>query len=205
MSNIKDITNSIKNKIKLIPKGELFSFNDFAEFGSFHSVKKILLSLEQSSDITRVYKGIYVVPRTSTLTGEEVPITTEDIAIYLAKKKRWDIAPSGLHCLNYLGLSTQVPANFEYVSNGPSRTYNIKGTQLIFKHTSPSELKNMSIVSKEVVQALKTLGKDNVSQKDITKLRNTLPLEAKLILKNECKKVTKWIYEYIKKITKDCE
>ena len=205
MSNMKDVANSIKEKLALIPKGELFSFEDFADLCSYKAVQKVIYSLVNSGEITRVYRGIYVVPRFSKLVGEVVPTPIEDIASFIAKKNGWNIVSSGLCCLNYLGLSTQVPATFEYVSDGPSRTYNIDEIPLVFKHTSPSELKNLSSVSQEVVQALKTLGKDNVTEQDISKLRDTLPLETKLILKKECKNVTKWIYDYIREITKDCE
>ena len=205
MSNMKDIAISIKEKLALIPKGELFSFDDFAEIGHYQTVQKVLYSLVKSGEITRVYRGIYVIPRIGRITGKPVPTTIEQIATYMAKKNNWAIIPSGLCCLNILGLSTQMPANFEYVIDGPSRTYNIRGKTLIFKHTTLHDIKYLSPISAQVVQALKTLGRDNVTDKDITKLRNTLPLEAKLILMNECKNVTKWIYDYIMKITKDFE
>ena len=200
---MKGITESIRKKISTLPKGQIFSFDDFVDFGSYDTVKKVLYRLEKSGNISRVFDGLYTNPKISKLTGDRVPINLEDIATYIAQKNLWTIVPSGLWCLNFLGLSTQLPGTFEYVSDGPYRTYNIRGTTLTFKHTAPAEVRNMSVRSQQVVQAIKTLGKDNISKKDIIKLRNTLPNEDKEKLKTECKRVTKWVYSYIKEIAEN--
>ena len=43
----------------------------------------------------------------------------DQVATAMARKFRWRIQPGGAPALNYLGLSTQVPARAVYLSDGP--------------------------------------------------------------------------------------
>ena len=104
-----------------------------------------------------------------------------------------------------MGLSTQIEAKYTYLSNGSNKTYDIFGTKLEFKK---SNLKNIGFKHKEsslIVQALKALGKDNISNKVIEKIKNHLDKkQCKKILK-DTKTTTTWIYETIKKICESVE
>jgi hypothetical protein len=82
---------------------------------------------------------------------------------------------------NMLGLSTQVPMNVMYLTDGSPRRINIgTGKGILFKHTSPKNLAFKSDLIMLVVFALKDFGEGNVSSVEIEKIRA-------IVLKHETK------------------
>lgn len=66
-----------------------------------------------------------------------IPPSIEEIAEAIAKRDKVRIAPTGAYVLNKLGLSTQIPANVVFVTDGSGRRVSIgKGKGILFKHTS---------------------------------------------------------------------
>ena len=127
-------------------------------------------------------------------------VKQSDVANKIAEKCAWNIIPSGDIALNMLHLSTQVPACYEYLSNGPYREYEIYGMKLKFKHTTNKLLAGMSSKSALIIQAFKSLGEENITPEVLQTLNNILTADEKMALLDECKRVPSWIYEYIKKI-----
>ena len=119
----------------------------------------------------------------------------------MARKFRWRIQPSGATALNYLGLSTQVPARAVYLSDGPDRVYQIGKTALAFEHTA---LKESGVKLKEsglIVQALKSLGQEQITPEIIAKLRTWLPESLRAKVLTDTKTATGWVYSAIQQIT----
>ena len=81
----------------------------------------------------------------------------------MALKFGWRIQPSGPAALNLMGLSTQVPGRFVYLSNGPDRTYEIENTSLHFQHTALKDAGFKSPESGLIVQGLKSLGQEYIT------------------------------------------
>ena len=54
-----------------------------------------------------------------------------------------------------------------------------------------------------VVQALKALGKDNVTGKELRGISKMLTKNEKTQMLDETKRVTAWVYEFIRKICKE--
>jgi hypothetical protein len=82
-------------------------------------VEEIEFFLPASEYIRRVIRGVYDKPKYSTLLQEYSAPNPNEIADALARNYSWTIAPTGNTALNLLGLSTQVPANWSYISSGP--------------------------------------------------------------------------------------
>jgi hypothetical protein len=194
------IQKQIEKKISEMETGSIFSISYFTIYGKYDTVKKVLLRLEESKRIVRIIDGIYVIPKFSKLTKELIPPSISDVASHIADKYGWSIVPTGDTCLNYLGLSTQMPAHYEYISDGPYRKYEVLGFTINFKHTTNKEVKNLSYKSAVVVQAIKTIGKDNIDEKVLLKIRECLSNDEQRNLLSECRKVTSWVFECIKKI-----
>lgn len=110
--------------------------------------------------------------------------------------------PGGDTALNLLALSTQVPAVWLYVSDGPYKEYAYDNTVIRFKRTTNKDISKFSYKTALTVQALKALGKGKVDEPVIEKLRKFLSAEEKAMMLNEAKIATSWIYEYIKQICK---
>ena len=89
------------------------------------------------------------------------------MALALARKFRWNIQPTGMAALNALGLSTQVQARYAYMSDGPNRQYRIGKSDLIFLHTAFRDSGFKLPVSSLLVEGLKVLGPERVTEKTI--------------------------------------
>ena len=150
-------------------------------------------------------RGVYYNPRYSQLIQEYEKPSVDEVAKAIARNFKWTIAPSGNTALNQLGLSTQVPAKWIYFSDGPYKTYKIGIQELEFKHRTNKEISGMSEKTILVIQALKELGEEQITESVIQKLKRQLTDEEKLKLLNETKQTTVWIFNIIKKIAQEGE
>ena len=181
-------------------KGWVFSQTDFADLGPRTAIDKALSRLEKKGTILRVSRGIYYYPQMGSLINEPLPPEMPKIAQALARKFGWIIVPSGATALNYLDLSTQVPAKYAYVSNGRSKTYLIGNMELWFKKGMLRESQFNHPKSAVIVQAIRALGKPYLTDKHIEKLRRYVdPSECSSILR-DTRSVTAWVYDAIRKI-----
>ena len=76
-------------------------------------------------------------------------------------------------------------------------------TVLEFKKVNPGEIANMSLKTATVIQAIKSLGKENINREVIRKIRETLTEEEISDLMDEAKSVPSWIYEVIREVSED--
>ncbi|MBS5946674.1 MAG: hypothetical protein KIB06_08430, partial [Peptoniphilus harei] len=127
-------------------------------------------------------------------------VSIHELALAIARKYNWNIAPYNSTALNLLGLSTQVPTHYKYISSGRYKEYKIGDTVLEFKKVNPGEIANMSLKTATVIQAIKSLGKDNITSEVIQKIRENLTEKERTDLMNESKSVPSWIYEVIREI-----
>ena len=184
-------------------RGWAFSKTDFvAEFGEAN-IHQALSSLTRAGKIRRVCRGVYDYPRYSQLLGCQLSPDLDQVAHALARKFNWRIQPSGDTALNLLGLSTQVPGRWIYLSDGPGREYEIGDHPLVFKQ---SALKDVGFKYREsglMVQALKALGREHVDQKVVEHIRRQLESTTCDRILRDTRSVTGWIYAAIKRICKE--
>lgn len=190
----------VKRKIYGMGRGWAFSVIDFSTFGSRSAIDVTLHRLLKKETIRRVVRGVYDYPRYSKMLGGELSPDIDQIARALARKFGWRVQPSGPAALNLLGLSTQVPSQMIYLSDGPSRGYTIGRQTLAFKQ---SPLKESSLKLREsglVVQALKSLGPDRVTPNVISKIREWLDPDKRSLVLKDARTVTGWVYDAIRRI-----
>ena len=178
----------------------MFVATDFVEIANKTSINTYLSRLVNEKLIRRILRGVYYKAEYNEFLEEYVAPLPDDVAHALSRNYGWTIVPCGDTALNILGLSTQIPAAWVYVSDGKYDEYTYDNTTIKFKRTTNKEISKLSYKTALVVQALKALGKDGVKEATITKLKNTLTNEEKDTLLAEAKAVTSWIYEYIKVI-----
>ncbi len=183
-------------------RGWVFSSKDFADLGSLDTIQRNLARLNRKGTIRRVLRGVYHYPQYNEFVAEEVPPDPRDIASAISRIHGETITASGLSALNTLGLSTQVPATWEYLSDGPSREYSWEGGQLTFIHRSAKETTIFSPSTALLVQALKALGQENLTPEVISLLENKLNAKAKQSALREARYTSAWIYDAIKRIAR---
>ncbi len=203
--SVSSSANIIKTRIMNSPEGSVFTTVDFADVIENSRVGVILSRLEEDGVIRRVMRGIYDKPVYNDFLKEYIAPSPSLVAEALARNFGWTIVPCGDTALNILGLSTQVPATWSYVSDGTYKEYTYDNTTIKFKRTTNKEISKLSYKTALIVQALKALGKDNIDDTIINKLKNDLTDEEKATALLEAKAATSWIYEYIKQICKGDE
>ena len=195
-------TEQIRDRIINAPEGSVFVNSDFADIADNNTIKQSINRLIQEGVLRRVIRGVFDKPKFSKLLGEYVAADPDAVAKALARCYHWTIAPCGDTALNMLGLSTQVTAVWSYISDGPYKTYEWDKTKIEFKHRTNKEVTGLSLMTILVIQALKTLGKENVDEKTIRVLSRRLNEDEKAALLAEGAEATDWIYTVIKEICK---
>lgn len=191
----------IKKRIDTTEPGTVFIPSDFFDIAEAVKVNMCLNRLTENGELNRIMRGVFAKPRYSNLLNTNVPPRSENIAKAIARNYGWTVVPCGDTALNMLGLSTQVPTVWLYVSDGPYKTYEADGITLKFKHTdNKNEITAVSYQTALVIQALKALGKENITDKEIRKLSKILSQSEKQKMLAESQRITEWVYGYIKKI-----
>ena len=190
----------IRDRIRQSDYGTVYVAVDFVDVSDKTNINAYLARLAEEGLIRRVMRGVYYKAEHNEMLGEYVAPTVDDVAQALARNFGWTIVPCGDVALNILGLSTQVPATYVYVSDGTYKEYTFHNITIQFKRTTNREVSKLSYKTALVIQALKALGKDQIESAVIHQLRNILTAEEKATMLLEAKTATAWIYDYIKQI-----
>lgn len=197
---MQSIDNKILSRIYGRGRGWAFFAKDFSsDFGSAN-IDKALSALTKQGKIRRICRGMYDYPKYSEFLGQTLSPDFDQVAQAFARKFNWRIQPTGDAALNLLGLSTQVPGKYVYLSDGPNRTYGIGSYKLEFKKTALKEVGFKHRESGIIVQALKSLGNERVTPEILKKIRNELAMEMCPKILKDTKMVTGWVYDCIKEI-----
>ena len=196
-----DILKQVKLRIENAAPGDIFIPADFSDLAEARKITMCLSRLHEDGTLERVKRGVYMKPRYSQLLNRPVPPREDAVAKAIARNYGWTIVPCGDTALNMLGLSTQIPTVWLYVSDGPYKTYETDGIRFQYKHTDrKNELIGVTEKTALIIQALRTLGKENIDSQTISYLSGRLDAKEKRQLLQESRYVTAWIYEAIKKI-----
>ncbi|MDA8429607.1 MAG: DUF6088 family protein [Geobacteraceae bacterium] len=200
---MQDINSKILFRIYGHGRGWAFFPNEFAgEFGR-KQIDNALSDLAAEGKIRRICRGMYDYPKYSELLGQELSPDFDQVARAFARKFNWRIQPSGDAALNLLGLSTQVPGKYIYLSDGPNRSYAIGNYKLEFKKTVLKEVGFKHRESGIIVQALKALGKERITPELLGKFRKAIDAEMCPKILKDTKTVTGWVYDCIKEICRE--
>lgn len=191
------VQTKIENKIKTMKRGSIIFPSNFNAFGNVEGVKKSLLRLEQKGFLERLAHGIYLYPKQDKLLGNLSP-SIEEIATAIAERDKARIIPTGITALNKLGLSTQIPMNVVFLTDGAPRSIVVGKRTIKFKRTSPKSLTVKGEVTSLIIQALKEIGKDNVTDEQLEKINHHLKLEKKEFIEHDAKLAPAWIAKIIK-------
>jgi len=179
-------------KIKKAKRGSLFFMEDFLRFGNSKAISKALERLVEKGEISRVARGIYTRMEKDSILGPVKP-GTEAIAKAIAKRDKARIVATGVLALNALGLSTQVPMNVVYLTDGAARKINLGKRKITFKKASPKNLTAIGKISSLVIQALKEIGKGNVSEIEKKTIIEHLKKEETYRLEHDIRLAPEWI------------
>lgn len=181
MTSVED---NILEVIQQKGRGSIFFPSDFTSYGTPKAIGKSLERLVTKDVIIRLARGIYIYPEIDTELGLGLLMpSVEQIAETIARRDKARIVPTGIYAMNRLGISTQIPMNFVYLTDGTSRKVNLgNGRSIQFKYTTPKNLSFTNHLAMLVTFALKEVGRENVTKEMIDKIQH-------IILKEEKEKV----------------
>tara|TARA_R110000868_G_scaffold12666_2_gene60103 strand:+ start:3406 stop:4095 length:690 start_codon:yes stop_codon:yes gene_type:complete len=192
IKTVKSVKEKIKSDIQLGNKGKIVLPSDFEIKYGVENTKKSLLRLTNEGFLERLARGIYLYPERDELLGVLYP-DIETIAEEIALRDNARIIPTGLQALNLLGLSTQVPLNVVFLTDGSPRTIKIGKRKIKFKKASPKNLAAKGRLSGLAIQALKEIGKEKVTKEEIAKIKEQLKKEEPELLYHDMKLAPSWI------------
>lgn len=198
---IQSIDNKINTAINRKKHGSIIFANDFAEIGEQKTINKVFERITSSGKIIRIARGIYCKPKIDDKLGFGIIYPgIDDIAQAIAQRDKCRIVPSGDLALNKLGLSTQVPMNAVYLTDGTPRRIKVyNGRGILFKHVVPKRLTFKSELMMLITFALQRLGQDNITSDQINHIQQLLLTVPKEQISKDLKLVPGWIRSIILK------
>ena len=198
----KSVQNSIKNKLEKMPEGSIIFISDFSDFGTDTAIRQALQRLIKEQFIIRLSQGIYYYPRIDKLLGLVKP-SAEQIAEAIKNRDQARIIPTGSYAQYRLGLTTQIPMNVIYLTDGSPRKIQVGNQKITFKKTSTRNLAVNHALTSLIIQGLKEIGEGNVESSHL------MQLQAIIEKSNESKKIREnikfapvWIQKIVLNILK---
>ena len=177
---IQSIDDKIINSLSKCGRGIVFFPATFSHYAQPKAVNKALERMTDAGVIIRIANGIYCYPKIEKKIGLGILYPTfEEIARSIAKRDKARIAPAGAYAQNKLGLSSQIPMNVVYLTDGERRKVTIHdGRGIFFKHVAPRIFAFSDPLAQLLTIALKDIGNGNVTdeqKKCVKKLVNEHP------------------------------
>ena len=186
------IENMITSRVYANHRGWVFTPIHFLDLGNRDAIDQGLGRLTKTGTIRRLARGLYDYPIKHSDLGD-LPPNYQRIAQALAGRDNLKIQPSGAYAANLLGLTEQVPAKIIFLTDGPNRKVQIDKRKIILKRTTPKNMATAGHMSGVVIQALRHLGKNNVTDKTVQILKIKLTKSDKRQLISDLRYTPAWI------------
>lgn len=198
---------SVERKIlsRIYGKGRGWAFSqvDFLDLGVRRTVDSALHRLTKRGTIRRIIRGVYDYPRYSELLQRPVGPDMQQVARALARKHNWDIVPDEATSLHLLGLDTQVPAQYRFLSSGRSAEYDVQGIKLEFIHRKQQRTSIDDPFAATLIQAIHALGQGKVTDEQREHLGSLRSQREYRRIVRETRNVTSWVHDEIKRISEN--
>jgi hypothetical protein len=193
------VAQTISRRIRAKGRGWVFTPKDFLDVGTRAAVDQTLSRLVRKGTIRRLDRGVYDYPKQHDKLGTLSPYLG-DLAQAIAAKTGDKIFPSGAAAANYLGLSTQVPAQPVYLTNGTSRRKTVAGRTIILKHARVPIMNSVTDRANFVLQALSYLGQSHIDDQIIEQCAARLDKRDMKDLSASVARIPGWMADIILKI-----
>ncbi|HBW23284.1 MAG: hypothetical protein A2X28_06380 [Elusimicrobia bacterium GWA2_56_46] len=181
-------------------RGAVFFGTEFLNMGRPTAVRQALSRLARVGTIKRIGTSLYYYPSFNEKLGGELPPSADAVAQAIARRTDSKVVASGALAANLLGLSTQVPAQRVYLTDGPSRNINIGAYSLKFIHVAPRRMAAKGKISSLLFEALRYTKPENVNDDVIARLQKALPPEAKKQLRKDLRHGAIWMRPLLARI-----
>lgn len=189
---------TLKARIENLPEDSVLFRSDFPDYHC-EFVGSTLAEMVNAGTLQKVSQGIYVKPRMSRF-GPVLP-SVDKIVQAIAVRDNAQVLPSGNTALNVLGLSTQVPVNYTYLTTGSERAITLDSCKIVLKRGVPKNFCYRTRLAALLVQALKTLGQNNVGEEELQTVRELISKETdKSVFAQDVAQMPIWMRRILKPI-----
>jgi hypothetical protein len=108
---------------------------------------------------------------------------------------------TGAKAANLLGLSTQVPIQNLFLTEGPSRTVRVGQQTVSLRHVAPSKLLGAGTEAGIVLQAVRSYGQKRIREIPVEALADKLPRAVKSAVKRLAVAAPAWTQPVLHQIT----
>ena len=199
---MKSIDDYILEIIKDKERGYIYFTEDFLQFGNAKAIAKALERLVDKKELTRVARGMYALLKEHKEFGNLYP-SIDEIAQAVARRDNARIVRTGIWAQYALGLTNQIPLNAVYLTDGSARIIKIEERTIKLKKTAPKNLSTIGPISSLVIQALKTIGKNQLIPQEEEILLNKLAKETPDHIEHDIKLAPEWIRVIMRKVLKE--
>lgn len=183
-------------------RGWAFTPHDFADLGDPRGIGMALTRLVRDAKIRRIARGLYDCPHPHPVLGQ-AGATADAVVAAVARGRHLRLLPSPQVAANQLGLSTQVPAQMIYQTDGAPAKVQLGNRQIVFRRNTGRNLALAGRTSGIVAQALRDIGQGKVTPDVIRHLRQRLDVTAKKQLADDLTLVPAWMRPIFQQITRD--
>jgi hypothetical protein len=92
--------------------------------------------------------------------------------------------------------------NVIYLTDGAARKIKIGNRSITFKKATPKNVAAVGEISRLVIQALRTIGQENVTEEELQKIQQWLMKEKPTRLEHDLRLAPAWIREIMKPVYK---
>ena len=195
------IAEKIREQVKLDKSGMVYFISDFAQHGNDVFISRLLSECVNDGLLIRIANGIYYKP-IETKFGVLFP-SVDELIKAIARRDNAQILPTGETAQNLLGLSTQVPTRYVYLTSGSSRRIVLREQTITLKRSVPRNFACKNDFMATLIQALKSIGKDNVTDEHRQTIAGLLQkhLDEKTYI-DDLKTAPIWVRKFISEIIK---
>lgn len=169
----------ITKRIENMYEGRILFISDFSDLnGNEKVVSRALSAEEKKGNIVRLAKGMYLRPKITRF-GIVYP-SVDEMVKAIAHRDKSKVQPCGMTALNMLGLSTQVPTKYTYLTLGSSRKLKLGDRLIELKRSVPKNFVFKTTLGSLLMQALKSLGEKNISRQEIVQIRKLIDNEKRM-------------------------
>ena len=139
-------------------RGWAFCARDFMPELKRNDIDTALFHLAKEGKIRRVMRGIYDIPMFSAMLNRQTAPDLEQVAAAIARNLHHEMQPTGNAALNYLNLSSPIPAQYTFLWDGRSQDFKVGARTIHFRSAAKRDFTPRLPESRMLVQSLRALG-----------------------------------------------
>lgn len=169
------VPSKIMRRVRGYGRGQrVFTPKDFLDLGSRPAVDQALSRLAKSGDLRRVARGLYDMPRVNPLLGRPASASLDHVLEAIARRDAIKIISDDIVAAYNFGLTTAVPAQPSYLTDGRSRQLKIGNRVVRLQHANPNLVSKSNQKHVTIIRAVQWLGPDASQDPDVVKKINGL-------------------------------